>query len=283
MKAKFILKLMIIFLTATIFVGCGDNVEKCDNDSVKGTVKEILLKNGIQIVIENQAKQSLDKELIASLIAKEIKKARFILLEEKLENMIEGKNDKINEENEKIKADNRYSETKKPLIPLIDGRVIIQDLEKYKTMIDSFEPINSSDNFTRFFQEKILSKRPFPIFVSFMAQICPWGAITCNQSDNQIVQTFEMHYFFGNDLRTIPDFRANKEDKIVKELSKKEVERISRTLDVVNIRELSVNSKTQTRQCEANMKLNDNIGTKIFKYNIRHQDDGSYLVQADFR
>ncbi len=79
------------------------------------------------------------------------------------------------------------------------------------------------------------------------------------------------------------NFIYDERQKIIKELSAKEVERITKSLDIVNIRELALDSKVKMRQCEASVKLNDNVSEKIFKYSVRHQDDGGYLVEVKFR
>lgn len=272
---------------AILFTGCfGDGVETCDNASVKETTKEILLKNGVQGVIENQAIQSVEDEKVYALVAKEVKAARFGLLEAKIQNIIEDENDGIYEKNEKIKADNRYSEIKKPLNPLVDGSPIIQDLEKYKSMIDAFEPINSSDSFAKFFEAKILLQRPLPLFVSYMAEHpCSWGTDGCKNDEWKAMNSFKSYHLSSSakDLKVVEDFIRQKRNEIIKELSKKEVEKITKTLDIVNIRELSVDKKAKMRQCEASVKLNDNVSNKIFKYSIRHQDDGRYLIQVNFR
>lgn len=278
---KIWINVLVMSSMAVLLSGCfGDGVEKCDNDSVKGTVKEILLENGVKVLIENQARKSIDEEKVRVLLAKEIKKARFGLLEAHIQEEIENYNEGIDKKNESIEAENRYSEVKKPLIKPIDGRPIMADLEKYKAIIDAFEPINSSDSFTKYFEAKVLSQNPlFALNMGYIKR----GWVTPNMNDNDKLHWFKAYYIGGNEFTKVDNFIYDERQKIIKELSAKEVERITKSLDIVNIRELALDSKVKMRQCEASVKLNDNVSEKIFKYSVRQQDDGGYLVEVKFR
>lgn len=269
------IKFMVMSLMALMLSGCfDDGIEKCDSKDVKEVTKEILMDNGIRGLIETQARKSVDIKSVDLLAQKALKTARYDLIKQTIEEFIDGENKRIAQENKKIEADNRYGEIKKPLIEVIDVTPILDDLKKYKDIINNFEPINENDSFKKYFEANILSKSP-----SFALAI---GEINCpfpNKTDqnkldwgNRVV--FPSYRLFGEQ-----SFVESLTNAKVKELSKNEVERITKTLDIVNIRETSLDQKSKTRQCEANLKLNEQVG-KVFKIQIRKLDDGGFRVEV---
>jgi hypothetical protein len=270
---KLALKFIMMFLVAFAFSGCLDGgIEKCDAPNIKETVVKIFMDNGLKYEIEARAEKTVDKEKVAVLVEKELKTARYGLIKANIQEFVDKKNKGCIESNEKIEAENRYSEVKKPLCKPTDGAILLADLEQYKTIIDNFEPINKSDSFEEYFKANVLSKSP--LFALELGKKEAFGNMTP-------LEAYMIYYFnsasgFSGAIR---DKKIKIEDKILKELSKKEVENITKTLDIVNIRSISTDEKSKTRQCEANVKLNGQVGS-VFQFRVRKLDDGGSRVEV---
>lgn len=160
---------------------------------------------------------------------------------------------------------------------MLDGRLIVQDLEKYKSIIDAFEPINSSDSFQKYFE----AKSPFTIsFICTADGSCKsFSFYIAKRYRWQTCLWFKYSYFTGDEVAEVS---GGIREKII-EGYQKECWKITKTLDIVNIRELSIDrKKLKWDSVKPMWNFNDNVG-KIFKYSIRNQDNGGYYIEVKFR